>query len=115
VDRGVSVGRIGAATTEQPTRNAPTAFEATTRICETLPTLDHQGSVESNVHQRTVYYPEELANGYHLMLDSGVQCRRGPGAVKARRQSRPFHLRFYAGQLGVGTEAWKSPQQPTNN
>jgi len=30
----------------------------------------HQGTVESNVHQRTVDYPDELANGFHVMLDS---------------------------------------------
>ena len=29
------------------------------------------GTVESNVHQRTVDFPGELANGYHVMLDSG--------------------------------------------
>jgi len=32
----------------------------------------HSGSVESNVHQRTVDYPDDLANGFHIMLDSGV-------------------------------------------
>ena len=30
----------------------------------------HQGTVDSNVHQRTVDYPDELANGYHVMLDT---------------------------------------------
>ena len=30
------------------------------------------GTVESNVHQRTVDYPDELANGFHVMLDTGV-------------------------------------------
>ena len=25
----------------------------------------------SNVHQRTVNYPDELANGFHIMLDIG--------------------------------------------
>ena len=30
-----------------------------------------EGAVESNVYQRTVDFPEELANGYHVMLDSG--------------------------------------------
>lgn len=29
----------------------------------------HQGTVESNVFQRTVDYPDEFANGYHVMLD----------------------------------------------
>ena len=31
-----------------------------------------EGTVESNVYQRTVYYPEEWFNGYHVMLDPGV-------------------------------------------
>ena len=30
----------------------------------------HQGMVGSNVHQRTVDYPEEWANGYNVLLDS---------------------------------------------
>ena len=29
----------------------------------------HTGTVESNVYQRTADYPEELANGFHIMLD----------------------------------------------
>ena len=32
----------------------------------------HTGTVDSNVHQRTVDYPDDLANGFHIMLDSGV-------------------------------------------
>ena len=32
----------------------------------------HLGTVESNVYQRTVDYPDELANGFHIMLDNGV-------------------------------------------
>ena len=28
------------------------------------------GKVESNVHQRTVDYPDELAEGFHIMLDT---------------------------------------------
>ena len=28
------------------------------------------GTVESNVHQKTVDYPDEWANGYHVMLDT---------------------------------------------
>ena len=31
-----------------------------------------QGAVESNVYQRTVDYPDEWANGHHVMLDTGV-------------------------------------------
>ena len=30
----------------------------------------HTGTVESNVYQRTVDYPDEFANGYHVMLDT---------------------------------------------
>jgi len=29
----------------------------------------HRGTVEANVYQRTVDYPE-LSNGYHVMLDT---------------------------------------------
>ena len=28
------------------------------------------GTIESNVYQRTVDYPDEFANGHHVMLDS---------------------------------------------
>ena len=31
----------------------------------------HTGTVDGNVFQRTVDYPDELANGYHVMLDTG--------------------------------------------
>ena len=31
----------------------------------------HTGTVDSNVFQKTVDFPGELANGYHVMLDSG--------------------------------------------
>lgn len=31
---------------------------------------DNQGTVEANVHQKTVDYPDELSNGYHVMLDT---------------------------------------------
>ena len=30
----------------------------------------HTGTVESNVYQRTVDYPDEFSDGYHVMLDS---------------------------------------------
>ena len=30
----------------------------------------HQGTVESNVYERTVDYPEEFADGFHVMLDT---------------------------------------------
>ena len=32
----------------------------------------HTGVIESNVYQRTVDYPDELFNGHHVMLDTGV-------------------------------------------
>jgi len=31
---------------------------------------NHTGTVESNVYQRTVDYPDEWHNGHHVMLDS---------------------------------------------
>ena len=30
----------------------------------------HCGTVESNVFQKTVDYPNDLSNGFHVMLDS---------------------------------------------
>ena len=30
----------------------------------------HSGTVESNVYQRTVDYPDEWHNGFHVMLDT---------------------------------------------
>ena len=30
----------------------------------------HQGTVEANLYQRTVDYPDEWANGHHVMLDT---------------------------------------------
>ena len=32
----------------------------------------HTGTIESNVYQRTVDYPDEWFNGHHVMLDSEV-------------------------------------------
>ncbi|MDA0770747.1 MAG: hypothetical protein O2909_13100 [Chloroflexi bacterium] len=32
----------------------------------------HPDTVESNVYQKTVDYPDEFYNGYHVMLDTGV-------------------------------------------
>ena len=34
--------------------------------------VGHLGTVEANVYQRTADYPDELANGFHIMLDNGV-------------------------------------------
>ena len=34
--------------------------------------VGRRGTIESNVYQKTVDYPDELANGYHVMLDSEV-------------------------------------------
>ena len=30
----------------------------------------HRGTVEANVYQKTVDYPNEWSNGYHVMLDT---------------------------------------------
>jgi len=30
----------------------------------------HRGVIESNVFQKTVDYPTELSNGFHVMLDT---------------------------------------------
>ena len=30
------------------------------------------GTIESNVYQKTVDYPDEWSNGYHVMLDTEV-------------------------------------------
>ena len=30
----------------------------------------HTGTIESNVYQRSVDYPDDLYNGFHVMLDS---------------------------------------------
>ena len=30
----------------------------------------HAGTIESNAYQRTVDYPEEFTNGFHVMLDT---------------------------------------------
>ena len=32
--------------------------------------LRKYGTIESNVFQRTVDYPDEFANGHHVMLDT---------------------------------------------
>ena len=32
--------------------------------------MGHMGTVESNVYQRTVDYPDEWYNGHHIMLDT---------------------------------------------
>ena len=39
----------------------------------------HTGTIESNVHQRTVDYPDEWHNGFHVMLGHG---EAGDGAVE---------------------------------
>ena len=31
----------------------------------------HTGTIESNVYQRTVDYPDEWHNGFHVLLDTG--------------------------------------------
>ncbi len=43
----------------------------------------HTGAVESNVYQRTVDYPDELANGHHIMLETGELVTVRHDQVKA--------------------------------
>jgi len=45
----------------------------------------HQGTVESNVYQRTVDYPEELHNGHHVLLDAGALVTVRWEQVETRR------------------------------
>ena len=45
----------------------------------------HLGTIESNVHQRTEDYPDELANGYHVMLDTEELVTVRWDQVEARR------------------------------
>jgi len=56
----------------------------------------HNGTVESNVFQRTVDYPDEWANGHHVMLETEVlvtlRCDQvemwnlGPGFIERTGQ-----------------------------
>ena len=41
----------------------------------------HQGVIESNVHQRTVDFPDDLSDGFQVMLDTGVVVVRWDQAV----------------------------------
>ena len=43
----------------------------------------HTGTIESNVYQRTMDYPDEWANGYHVMLDTEVLVTVRCGQVAA--------------------------------
>ena len=43
----------------------------------------YRGAVESNVYQRTVDYPDELANGHHIMLETGELVTVRHDQVKA--------------------------------
>ena len=43
------------------------------------------GTLESNVHQRPVDYPDEFANGHHVMLDNGEPVTVRWGQVEALR------------------------------
>ncbi len=49
----------------------------------------HRGTVESNVYQRTVDFPDELANGYHIMLDIEVLVTVRCEQVEPLRLRRP--------------------------
>ena len=55
----------------------------------------HTGSVESNVYQRTVDHPDELANGHHIMLDTSelvtVRHDQVETIVVADPSPRPGH------------------------
>ena len=55
----------------------------------------HGGTVEANVYQKTVDYPGELSEGFHVMLDTEElvtvrwdQVKAAPGRVL---QSAPNH------------------------
>ena len=45
----------------------------------------HTGTLESNVYQRTVDYPDEWHNGYHIMLDTEELVTVRWEQVEARR------------------------------
>jgi len=47
------------------------------------------GVIDSNVHQRTVDYPNDLSNGFHVMLDSGELVTVRWDQVESKRHSRP--------------------------
>lgn len=52
----------------------------------------HTGAVESNVHQRTVDYPNEMANGHHIMLDTGELVTVRQDQVETVVMSDPSYL-----------------------
>ena len=45
----------------------------------------HQGTVESNVYQRTADYPDEWQNGHHVMLDTEKRVTVRWNRVESRR------------------------------
>ena len=45
----------------------------------------HQGTVESNVYQRTADYPDEWHNGHHVMLDTEKRVTVRWNRVESRR------------------------------
>ena len=44
----------------------------------------YRGMIESNVFKRTADYPDKFANGYHMMLDTGVPVTVRLDQVEAR-------------------------------
>ena len=44
-----------------------------------------RGTIEANVYQKTVGYPTELSNGYHVMSDTGELVTARWDQVAARR------------------------------
>ena len=47
------------------------------------------GTIESNVYQRTVDYPGEFNNGYHVMLDTEELVTVHGNRMKIQRRSEP--------------------------
>ena len=51
----------------------------------------HRGTIEANVYQKTVDYPDEWANGYHVMLDTGeLVTVRWDQVEAAMRKTEPI-------------------------
>jgi hypothetical protein len=56
----------------------------------------HRGTVEENVYQKTVDYPEEWANGYHVMLDTEKLVTVQLDQMKVRpRPQRPVTFNYF--------------------
>lgn len=76
--------------------------------------VGHRGTIEANVYQRTVDYPDEWANGYHGMLDTErlVTVRWGSGGSdedvihSSTRLLRPHKRQLLAGRR-TGLRIWQ--------